>query len=519
MAMVLSRSEPSAALARLHANDSLEVIRGGELALTEREARDIAGLWGYSGRDRDTVLALHARTEGWAAGLVLLLAGWRSGAGERRRGGDEQTLLDYFAQEVLDRSDPDTQRVLLETALLPSIQGSMAVHLTGIERAEEILSGLSRRGCFVARHDASYQYQALFREFLLGRAAKMLSPERRAQLQRSAAGLLEDSGHAEDAFPPYIHAGAWADATRIVRSQAPLLLRQGRAETVAQWVGCLPEEVRDRDPWLLQHLGEALSILKPRAALVHLERAFDLFRAAADCSGAYLAWAAIAETQSFALQELAPLDRWIPALEDLRVRFPNFGGPEVEARLVAAAFAALTHRQPWHPALRSWEERALSLALSPGDPYLRMKIGRALVLYYGGWVMDLTKARLVIDALGTLAVTADADPSTAIFWHIGDALHHLFLCRLDACHETVNRDAFVRPAECHGALAQGVLALGAFGVLHDLPSTRPQGRYRRNSSSTYLGRQRPSMASSRRRLSRCSETTWWRTVLSGSLRL
>ncbi len=33
-------------------------------------------------------------------------------------------------------------------------------------------------------------------------------------------------------------------------------------------------------------------------------------------------------------------------------------------------------------------------------------------------------------------------------------------------------DAFVRPAERHGALAQGVLALGAFGVLHDLPERR-----------------------------------------------
>lgn len=495
--VVLSRTEPPLALARLHASASLEVLGGDELALTEREAVSIAGLWGLSGADREVVSAFHGRTEGWAAGLVLLLASRRSGTGRGRREGGEQALFDYFAQEVLERSDPDTRRVLIETALLPRIQGSLAVRLTGVERAEEILAGLSRRGCFVVRHDAAYQYHALFREFLLGRPAKTLPPGRRAELGRSAARLLEESGQADEAFPIYVQVGAWAEAARVIRTRAPSLMRQGRSETVARWASQLPAEVVACDPWLLLHLGEASSILDPSAALRHLERAFDLFCSTGCPAGAYLSWAAIAETRIFVLQELAPLDRWISALDGLCARFPDCGGPEVEARLVTAAFAALTHRQPWHAALPSWEARAMGLALSPGEAHLRMAAGRALVLYHGGWAIDLAKARLVIDALGAFASGAGADPAAAIFWHIGSALHHLFLCRVDACLEAVEHglaiaaasglhawDAFLLQSQVMAKLLVGDLA-GADRALQQMAGSGSQARSSAFASGAY----------------------------------
>ena len=438
-AVVLSRSEPPPVLARLHASGLLEVIGGDELLVTEREAREIAALWGYSAGDGKTVSALRARAEGWAAGLVLLLAKGRSGGGERARGGKGPVLFDYLAQEVLERSDPDTRRVLVESALLDRVEGPVAARLTGVERAEEILAGLSRRGCFVARHEGSYRYHALFREFLLGEAAKTLSPERRAELQRSAAGLLEASGREDEAFPLWVQAGAWTEAARLVRTRAPALMRQGCAQTVAHWVDCVPAEVRDRDPWLLFHLGEALATLNPCCDLGSLERAFDLFVAAGDAPGACLAWAAMAEAYLCGFREAAPLDRWISTLDELRARFPDSGGPEVEARLVPAAFYALAMRQPWHEALPSWEERALALALSAGEPHLRAKAGRALMSYYGGCVMDLAKARLVADALRPVAAAAQVDPAGGILWHLCDAVLQVHLGRADACLEAVDR--------------------------------------------------------------------------------
>ena len=96
-------------------------------------------------------------------------------------------------------------------------------------------------------------------------------------------------------------------------------------------------------------------------------------------------------------------------------------------------------RQPWHPALPLWERQALLLALTPGDTYLRLKLGQHLLFHYGGCVNDLAKAKLVADVLRPFFLSAQADPSSAITWHQCDAIHHLFLGRVQEGLEAVNR--------------------------------------------------------------------------------
>jgi ATP/maltotriose-dependent transcriptional regulator MalT len=470
-AVVLSRGEPPAALARLRASGRLDVLRGEPLSLSEREAKAIAALWGYTGRDRATVLALHSRTQGWAAGLVLLLAGWRT-APREQRADDERALFDYFAEEVLAHSDTETRTVLLETAALPRVGGEQAVRLTGVARAGEILGDLARRGYFVERHGEPpvFQYHALFREFLLGRAERALPAERRARVQLAAAAELAAAGQVDDAFQLYARAGGWKEAGGIVCREAPGLLAQGRAETVIRWIAGMPEELREAEPWLLLWLGTARSPFDPRGARASLEKAFELFVGAGDAAGAHLAWSAVAEGLFFEMDDLAPLDRWLSVLGDLLRRFPRSPGLDVEARLVATAFGAFMNRQPWSPELRVWEERALSLALAPGEPRRRLPAGRELAVFYGWWSMDLSKGRVVVDTLRLLATGKGSDPASTIFWHIADADLNLHLARVEACLAAVERglsvanesglhlwDSFLLLIRCWAALMQGDL--------------------------------------------------------------
>jgi hypothetical protein len=470
--IIMSRSEPPAALARMLANGSLEVLHSDALTLNEDESRAIAARWGLS--DRDIVLALHERTEGWAAGLVLLLASWRPGSRAQQQSGEEKVLFDYFAEEVLARADQDTRTVLVEMSLLPRVSGPMAVRLTGVTRAGEILADLSRRGYFVVRHDApelTYQFHALFREFLLRRAGRTLLPERLAELRLLAASFLQEAGQVEDAFQLFLHAGAWAEASQILCSSAPSLLREGRSETVARWVLGIPEEVRRCNPWLLLWLGTAQSLADPCDARVHLGQAFELFRGAGDATGLSLTWATVADVFFFELEDFTPLDHWISTLEELHGLFPEVREPEVEARLVTAAFGALMHRQPWHPELHDWEERALQLALSPADPSLRLMASRVLGLYYGWWAMDLSRARLLLDALRPLSTGKQTEPVNAIFWQIADANYQLHLSRIGACQAAVDRglaisaesglriwDSLLLALRCWAALSTGDLA-------------------------------------------------------------
>src|SRR5207302_6962733 len=111
--------------------------------------------------------ALHAATDGWAAGLVLMLE--RAVANDAPAGRDvrpRQAVFDYFASEILAGSDAETRQFLIETALLPKLTGPQAEMLTGSPRAGEILAGLAARRYFTDCHpepEPTYQYHPLFR--------------------------------------------------------------------------------------------------------------------------------------------------------------------------------------------------------------------------------------------------------------------------------------------------------------------------------------------------------------------
>lgn len=77
--LVISRSEPPAVMARLRANRTLVVMGGDELRLEPDEARGIARLRHRSDELRQVLPKLQELTQGWAAGLVLLLEELRLG--------------------------------------------------------------------------------------------------------------------------------------------------------------------------------------------------------------------------------------------------------------------------------------------------------------------------------------------------------------------------------------------------------------------------------------------------------
>jgi hypothetical protein len=128
------------------------------------------------------------------------------------------------------------------------------------------------------------------------------------------------------------------------------------------------------------------------------------------------------------------------------------------------------NRQPGSPELRVWEERAMSLALSPGEARLRLPAGRELAVFYGWWSMDLSKGRVVVDTLRPLATGKGSDPASTIFWHIADADLHLHLAHVETCFAAVDRglavaresglhlwDSFLLLIRCWAALVRGDL--------------------------------------------------------------
>jgi LuxR family transcriptional regulator, maltose regulon positive regulatory protein len=374
--LIVSRGDPPPALARLRANQTLSVIGWDALRLTREETGAIAARR-RPGFTAEAVDELYARTQGWAAGLVLMLE--QGKISQPPGSASQQLVFDYLAGEIFQKSDPRTQQFLMNTAYLPEMTTAVARTLTGDDGTAELLAGLTRNNYFVHVRDTQpepvYQYHPLLREFLQARAADGLPKERRRELQRASAAQMEQAGRIEDAVALYREAHEWAEMARLIEAHAAALLAQGRAETIARWVEELPGEVQARRPWTIYWAASSQAQLAPREGRILYERAFELFRAQRDAIGTVLAASGAMYAILYELDDCSLLDRWIAVLDDAEKDGPLPLTREAEARVACSMLFSLTLRQPQRRDIKRWIERALAASAAQPDVNLRMFVG------------------------------------------------------------------------------------------------------------------------------------------------
>src|SRR5512142_1291229 len=153
-AVLISRSDPHPSLARDRANRLMETFGWKDLRLTIEEAAGIVKLQRKKKPSPGQVKYLFERTDGWAAGLVLLLErGYKEGVEPRTVGPQMPAeIIDYFGTEIFQRLDAERRDFLLRTSFLPRMTPSMAERLTGAERAGSILSEMNRLNQFTKKY-------------------------------------------------------------------------------------------------------------------------------------------------------------------------------------------------------------------------------------------------------------------------------------------------------------------------------------------------------------------------------
>jgi ATP/maltotriose-dependent transcriptional regulator MalT len=420
-----SRGELPPSLARLHASRALRVLPRRELRLAPAEARAISRSWRVSGRDAED---LRRTADGWTAGLVLLLARTEahlgSLTGPRRV---EAATFDYFAGEILDRADPLTRRVLLETSLLPHATGELAAAATGLPEARGVLAAIARKGLFTVRHESAedaYEFHPLFRSFLRRRAGEELSPAREGEVRRAAAAFLASRGEraAELAVGLLAEAGAFAEMAPLVVREAPGLLAAGRFDMLERWLSLLPAPIREGDPWLLLVGARARLARDPGEARESFRRAFELAEDQQDERCAWLAWAGTVEAIALELKDLSALGPLADAHHQLLARFGPPREPEAAFATTFAALTILVFHRPEDPIFRAAAEEARQAALAPGDPRLRLVTGAHYCVFHGFFRGDLGRVRPLLEVLGPLARSPGADPLTAIMWFTAEGV-------------------------------------------------------------------------------------------------
>ena len=170
------RADPPLPLARLRARGQLAELRAAELRFTIGEAA--AMLRKAAGADLPdaAVAALADRTEGWAAGLqlaALSLRGHADVAGfVAAFTGSNRYVLDFLAEEVLERQSEQVRAFLLETSVLERLSGELCDAVTGRTGSQPLLGQVERAGLFLVPLDEVrgwWRYHHLFADLLRAR--------------------------------------------------------------------------------------------------------------------------------------------------------------------------------------------------------------------------------------------------------------------------------------------------------------------------------------------------------------
>ena len=239
-------------LHRLRLEGELTEIRGGDLRFSLAEAGELFRAAGV-GLPESAVGMLHARTEGWAAGLrlaALSLAGREDPGGFAAEfSGSERTVAEYLVAEVLERQSERVRRLLLVTSVLDRVNGELADLLAGGSGGERVLQELEEANAFVVSLDAArswFRYHRLFAD-LLRLELRRAAPGEVAGLHLAAAGWLADRGFAVEAIRHAQAAGDWEMAVRLLAGHWPGLLLDGQAGTAHELLAGFPARVAAAD--------------------------------------------------------------------------------------------------------------------------------------------------------------------------------------------------------------------------------------------------------------------------------
>lgn len=442
--VIVSRGEPPADFARLHANRSLTILAWDALQLTREETAAIVAL-NNSGPSAD-VDALHVRCGAWAAGLTLLLEseGEDLGAGVPRLNPANEhaprALFDYLAAEIFEQAPPDLRGLWLGTAYMPNFTAAMAVQISGNPRSAALLERLVRERYFVDRRSGAepvYQYHPLFQEFLRHQVERVCDADQRRQLAKNSAALLDAQGSHSEALDLYCLTEDWEAAIGLVLRQAPALFASGRVATLVDWLGMLPGAALETTPWLKFWTGSCQALIGgPAFGRKILEETYSSFAHASDVIGQLLAAATVIETYFIEMDSFVDVDPWIERVQALLATDPSFPELGMELRVRANMLLALSYRQPQSELAHAFASQVWSLCRADLQPAEKLTATAQLVAYLAmGDSIGRTQEAIV--EFGALAGAPGTTPMQKIMWLWAISLYQLGLADFEAVRKSM----------------------------------------------------------------------------------
>jgi LuxR family maltose regulon positive regulatory protein len=243
------RADPALPLARLRARGELVELRAADLRFTTDEAAAYLNVAMGLALTAEDVATLEQRTEGWIAALQLaaLSMQGRDDVPDFIAGfaGDDRYVVDFLAEEVLQRQPEHVRAFLLQTSILSRLTGPLCDAVTGQDGGKAMLEALDRANLFLVPLDGRrqwYRYHHLFADVLRVRLEEE-RPDVVGDLHQRAGEWYERSGERAEAVHHALLGGDAARAADLVELALPALQKGRQEATMRRWLEALPDEV------------------------------------------------------------------------------------------------------------------------------------------------------------------------------------------------------------------------------------------------------------------------------------
>ncbi len=258
--VIVTRADPPLPLASLRADGDLLEVRAADLRFTADEASEyLNGAMDLTLTTAD-VGVLEARTEGWIAALQLAALSMQGRSDPasfiNEFAGDDRFILDYLADEVLDRQTERVCEFLLDTSLLSRLTGPLCAAVTGQDDAKTTLEELDRANLFLIPLDdrrAWYRYHHLFGDVLRARLFDR-QPDRAATLHRRASDWYARNGEPREAIAHALAGDDPEQAAMLIELAAPVMQQARQESQLRSWLEALPADLYSDRPVLAMAL-------------------------------------------------------------------------------------------------------------------------------------------------------------------------------------------------------------------------------------------------------------------------
>ena len=383
--IICSRTEPPAAFARARANRTLRVLNWHHLQFQKKEVKEVIHYITGTTYPNTVISDLHQKTDGWIAGLLLVLL--------KKEAYDDmephllvqqapEEIFDYLGTTIFDNLEPEIQTILVKLSYLSRISLHAAQTLGGKLACRVLETLIQKNGfTFVSMNSPpEYHFHPLFQEFLQKKAPLFFSNSEHNELLIQTASILAQEGKSEDAITLYIRSHHFMKAMDLILDKAPILVAQGRVQTIETWINAFPQEVFMTNPWLVFWKGTCKIPTAPDQAKTLFQKALAVFETQSDPAGCFLSLSGILDAITFQFNVFQEMDQYFEKCRSFEARFGSFGPPEVILRITASMLNALVLRYPDSEDTKKWSERGWQILHMTKDVNLTLQIFSPLII-------------------------------------------------------------------------------------------------------------------------------------------